>query len=237
MAVEPAGTFDESVVVERLRQGDRLAAELVMRHHNRALWRIARGILRDDADAEDAVQEAYLRAFTRIGDFRGEASLGTWLGRIAVNEALRCLERRRAISDFLTTPPGGDVQHQIPNADPAQTPEHLVARQEIRRMVERAVDRLPAPFRMVFILRTMEQQSIQETADTLGIPAATVKTRLHRAVQLLRQALGEELAAALEGAFPFDGMRCDRLTLSVLRRLCGLPGIDRGNLSSPCRVQ
>ena len=86
MAVEPASTFDESVVVERLRQGDRLSAELVMRQHNRALWRIARGILHDDADAEEAVQEAYLRAFTRIGDFRGEASLGTWLGRIAVNE-------------------------------------------------------------------------------------------------------------------------------------------------------
>lgn len=237
MAVEPASTFDESVVVERLRQGDRLAAELVMRCHNRALWRIARGILCNDADAEDAVQDAYLRAFTHIGDFRGEASLGTWLGRIAVNEALRRLERRRAIDDFLTTPPDGDVQHQIPDAGPVQTPEHLAARQEIRRMVECAVDHLPAPFRMVFILRTMEQRSIQETADTLGIPAATVKTRLHRAIQLLRRTLGEELAAALEGAFPFDGMRCDRLTLSVLRRLCGLPGIDRGNLFSPSPVQ
>jgi RNA polymerase sigma-70 factor (ECF subfamily) len=90
---------------------------------------------------------------------------------------------------------------------------------------------------MVFILRTMEQRSIQETADTLGIPAATVKTRLYRAIQLLRQALGEELAAALEGAFPFDGLRCDRLTLNVLHRLRDLPGIDRGNLSSPPPVQ
>jgi RNA polymerase sigma-70 factor (ECF subfamily) len=102
-------------------------------------------------------------------------------------------------------------------------------------MVERAVDRLPAPFRMVFILRTMEQLSIHETADTLGIPAATVKTRLHRAVQLLRHALGEELATALDGAFPFDGGRCDRLTVSVLRRLAlSRPG---GNLFDLAPVQ
>jgi RNA polymerase sigma-70 factor, ECF subfamily len=237
MATEPASALDESVLVTRLRQGDPIAAELVMRRHNRALWRIARGILRDDADAEDVVQETYLRAFTRIGEFRGEANLGTWLGRIAVNEALRRLERRHAISSFLTARDDGDALCQVPDPDPAQTPEHVVARREIRRMVEHAVDRLPAPFRMVFILRTIEQLSIQETAETLGIPAATVKTRLHRAVHLLRQTLGEELAAALEDAFPFEGARCDRLTTAVHRRLSSLAASEDGNLFGPAPVE
>jgi RNA polymerase sigma-70 factor (ECF subfamily) len=237
MTVNADTAPEESAILERLRLGDPLAAVLVMRCHNRALWRIARGILRDDADAEDAVQETYLRAFTRMHEFRGDASLGTWLGRIAVNEALRRLERRRVMSEFLA-PPGddGDAMRQVPDPGSVQSPEHLAARQEIRRMVERAVDRLPAPFRMVFILRTMEQLSIHETADTLGIPAATVKTRLHRAIQLLRHALGEELATALDDAFPFDGRRCDRLTVSVLRRL-GLSCPGGGNLFGLAPVQ
>lgn len=236
MTMQTTSTGDEGAVVERLRQGDPLAAEHVMRRHNRALWRIARGVLRDDAEAEDAVQDTYLRAFTRIGEFRGESSLATWLGRIAVNEALRRLERRVAVAAFLSTRPDDDAL-RVPDPDPTQTPEHLVARQEIRRMVERAVDRLPAAFRMVFILRVMEQLSIQETAETLGIPAATVKTRLHRAIQLLRQALGGELADALEEAFPFCGSRCDRLTRTVLSQLAAFSSADCGNLFRPVRVQ
>jgi RNA polymerase sigma-70 factor (ECF subfamily) len=233
MPPEAPTVFDESAVLERLRQGDPLAAELVMRRHNRTLWRIARGILRDDAEAEDAVQETYLRAFARVDAFRGEANFGTWLGRIAVNEALRRLEWRRAASGFLApSPDEDDALQRVP--DPAHSPEHLAARQEIRHMVERAVDRLPAPFRMVFLLRIMEQLSIQETAETLGIPPATVKTRLHRGIQLLRQSLGEEFAAALDGAFPFGGTRCDRVTLSVLHSLAAP---EHGNLFRPAPVQ
>jgi len=238
MASEGAGALTEGVIVERLRQGDRHAAALVMRRYNRTLWRVARGILRHDADAEDAVQEAYLRAFSRIGEFRGDSSLGTWLGRIVANEALRRLERRRAATEFFAAAPkDDDALHEVPDPTPSHTPEHLAARREIRGMVERAVDRLPAPFRMVFILRIVEQMSILETADMLGIPAATAKTRLHRAIAQLRRALGEELAATFDDAFPFGGSRCDRLTEAVMHRLGAEAEAIGGNLSGSAMVQ
>ncbi len=237
MASEGAIVLTEAVIVERLRQGDKQAAALVMRRYNRTLWRVARGILRHDADAEDAVQEAYLRAFSRIGDFRGDSSLGTWLGRIVANEALRRLERRRITTDFFAvTPENDEVLHEVADPAPAHTPEHLAARQEIRAMVERAVDRLPAPFRMVFILRIVEQMSIIETANMLGIPPATAKTRLHRAIGQLRQSLGEELAATFDDAFPFGGRHCDRLTEAVMRRLDAVSGTAGGNLFDPATV-
>jgi RNA polymerase sigma-70 factor (ECF subfamily) len=229
--------FDEPCVVERLRQGDRLTAELVMRRHNRALWRIARSILRHDQDAEDAVQEAYLRAFTHLDDFRGEASLGTWLARITVNEALRGLRKRRTMSGFVESAQSEETQDpKAPDDGSVQNPEQLVAREEIYRLVEGVVDKLPMPFRVVFVMRVVEQMSIGETAAMLNIPAATVKTRLHRAIQQIRHALSEEIAAALHEIFPFDGSRCERLTSAVLLRLSSsLPEI--GNLSRPRQVQ
>jgi RNA polymerase sigma-70 factor (ECF subfamily) len=166
------------------------------------------------------VQEAYLRAFSRIGEFRGDSTLGTWLARITINEALRRLQTRRATADLDELGDeseidsfGGPVVLTVPN------PEQVAARAEIRRMVERAVDCLPAPYRLVFIMRVLEEKGIEETAAALHIPVATVKTRLHRAVVQLRDTLGSELTAALEGAFPFAGHRCERLTRAVMERL------------------
>lgn len=219
---------DEAVLIGRLRRGEPGAAQALMQRHNRTLWRIARGILRNDADAEDAVQEAYLRAFTRIGDFRGEASLGSWLGRIVVNEALRRLGHQRPTADLAEV---DGVRSPVPS------PEEAAARMELRRMVERAIDALPAPFRIVFILRNVEQASVEETASALGIPAATVKTRLHRANRMLRVSLGAELTASIEDAFPFGGARCARLTARVLARLPLSAGSPvSGNLSAPARI-
>lgn len=231
--------MDESLVIDELRQGVPGAAERLIQQHNRALWRIARSILRDDGDAEDALQEAYLRAFSRIGDFRGESSLATWLARITINEALRRRELRRASVDLEeagdeTTPAFEGRWGGMPIA----TPEQAAARAEVRLLVEHAVDALPAPFRLVFVMRVIEQMSIEETAEALGIPPATVKTRLHRANQQLREALGKEFAAALEGAFPFAGARCERLTRAVLARLSAAAnrGIsDRGLVENPSR--
>jgi RNA polymerase sigma-70 factor (ECF subfamily) len=209
-------TQDRSLL-GRLQSGDAEALAAVMRDHNRALWRVARGILRDDADAEEAVQEAYLRAFSGIGGFRGESTLSTWLMRIAINEALRILAKRRAIAAPSADPANQDSSEDAP--DPPRTPEHDAARREIRRMMERAVDNLPAPFRLVFLMRMVEQMSVEETAAALRIEPATVKTRLHRAKEQLRRSLGAELASALEGAFPFAGRRCERLSATVLARL------------------
>jgi len=215
-----SAALDDAMLLDRLRRGDRDAAALLVQRHNRALWRIARGILRHDADAEDAVQDGYLRAFTRIHEFRGDAGLGTWLARIVINEALRRLGTRRAMVDVSelteSAAPGDRWRSDLALS---QDPERTAARQELRRTVEQAVDALPVPFRLVFIMRVVEQASIEETAAALAVPPATVKTRLHRANQALRQTLGVEPAAVFEDAFPFGGARCERLTRAVVSRL------------------
>ena len=211
---------DEATLLDELRRGSSAAAVLVMQQHNRKLWRIARGILDNDADAEEAVQDTYLRVFSSASTFRGEASLGTWLARVVINEALRRTQGRRAAVDLASLAESLAADHpgSITMA-PSAGPEHAAAQAEIRRVVEKAVGELSAPFRVVFMMRVVEQMSIEETAAALVIPPATVKTRLHRANEQLRAALGATFAAALEGAFPFAGARCTRLTEGVLARL------------------
>jgi RNA polymerase sigma-70 factor (ECF subfamily) len=213
------GTGD-TALLEDLRRGSREAAAEVVQRHNRGLWRIARGILGNDSDAEEVVQDAYVRAFTSLDAFRSDASLGTWLARIVINEALRRVEHRRPTVDL------ADVAEQLPaehtgsvTMAPPAGPEHAAARAEIRRFLEHAVDALPAEFRAVFMMRVVEQMSIEETAGLLDIPQATVKTRLHRANERLRATLGVEFAVILEGSFPFGGARCERMTQAVLARL------------------
>jgi RNA polymerase sigma-70 factor, ECF subfamily len=235
MPVETNGQGGSSVnesnniaLLDDLRRGSRTAAAAVVQQHNRGLWRIARGILGNDADAEEAVQDAYVRAFTSLDAFRGDASLGTWLARIVINEALRRVERRKPMVDL------DDVAERLPldhtgsaTMTPPVGPEHAAARAEIQRLLETAVDALPSEFRAVFMMRVVEQMSIEETAGLLGIPQATVKTRLHRANERLRTTLGTEFAAILEGSFPFGGARCARMTQAVLARLTlSEPSVD-----------
>jgi RNA polymerase sigma-70 factor (ECF subfamily) len=200
----------EEALVTRLRAGEPEAFEQVMRRHNGRLFRVTRSILSDDSDAEEALQEAYIRAFSGIAGFKGEASLATWLTRIAINEALVRLRRRRE-----TTP----LDEELGLADPRPSPEQDAARRELRGLVERALDSLPAAVRAVFVLRALEQMSVEETAAALGIRKETVKTRFFRARRHLREELGAELAAAFGHSFPFAGARCDRLVAAVLRRL------------------
>lgn len=205
----------EGELLAAAQRGSVAALAELMGRNNQRLFRLARSILRDDAEAEDVVQESYLRAFAALDGFKGDAALGTWLSRIVVNEALGRLRRRRPTVDLddLAEVPAGAA----PEAD--SSPEHSAARGEIRRLVEHALDGLPEPFRVVFVLRAVEQLSIAETATCLGIPAQTVKTRFHRANAQLRRALRTELGSILDDLFPFAGSRCRGLAARVLAHL------------------
>jgi RNA polymerase sigma-70 factor (ECF subfamily) len=201
--------------------GDTAAFEAVMRRHNRMLFRTARAILRDDAEAEDALQEAYLQAYGSMAGFRGSAKLSTWLARIVANEALmrvRKRTRRAAIVPLQAGVPAEELE-QIPDTDMDETPERVAQRVEMRRLLECEIDSLPDEYRVVFVLRVVEELSVEETAGALGIPAATVRSRLFRARSLLRESLASKVDLACEEAFTFAGDRCDRIVVNVLARL------------------
>jgi RNA polymerase sigma-70 factor, ECF subfamily len=204
------------------RQRHAAACRLIIERNNRRLYRVARSILKDDAEAEDVVQEVYVLAFGKLAEFRAESSLATWLARIAVNEALGRLRRRRPSLELsaldavpLTDTPSLALAHMPHHSDP----ERAAAHKQIRRRIERAIDELPDDFRAVFVMRDVEAISVAETADVLALSPATVKTRLHRARRRLRRALAAELASALTDTFPFDGERCRQTTAAVLARL------------------
>lgn len=204
---------DDAELVAGVRAGDAAAMEALMRRHNRVLFRTARAILRDDAEAEEAVQDAYLKAFGALGSFRAESRLSTWLVRIAANEAL--MRRRRRARGAEIIPLSGTEDPM----DTAERPEQAAGRGELRRLLEARIDRLPDDFRAVFVLRALEELSVEDTAASLGIPEATVRTRFFRARALLREALAREIDLSMEDAFSFDGARCDRLVANVLKRM------------------
>ena len=194
-----------------------------MRQHNGRLFRVARAILRDDADAEDAVQDGYLDAYRHIDSFRGDSRLGTWLVRIVANQALMRLrkqKRERIVVPFQPELDGATTTSQSDVADHrGESPSTATLRSEIRRMLEHRIDELPVAFRTVFMLREVEEMTVEETADALGIPAATVRTRLFRARALLREALARDLDMATGDVFGFAGARCDRIVARVLEVL------------------
>jgi len=197
--------------------GGESAIRELLRRHNQRLFRTARAILRDDAEAEDAVQDAYMKAIRAIGSFRAEAKLSTWLTRIAANEALERLRRRKRAE---VLPLEADVEMPPPDDAPQpDSPEQLAMRAETRRIVERRIDALPEAFRTVFVLRCVEELSVEETAQCLGIPEATVRSRHFRARSLLRESLAQEIDLAERDVFSFGGEHCDRIVAAVLARL------------------
>ena len=214
---------EEAALLARTAEHDVAAFETLMRRHNSRLFRVARAILKDDAAAEDAVQEGYLEAFRHSGSFRGEAQVSTWLTRIVINQSLMRLRRRkrdRVVIPFdLHGKPGSGGAAGEPADETAESPATSTLRAEVRRLLERRLDELPASFRTVFVMRDVEEMSVQETAELLGIPPATVRTRLFRARALLRQALARDLDSATVDVFGFAGERCDRIVASVLARL------------------
>ncbi len=224
LTTEPSASADMQLVRRALtRDGD--AFRTIIKTHNQRLYRIARGVVRNDSEAEDIVQEAYVRAFAHLDAFRGDASLATWLSRIVINEALgRLRKRRRTATVALPRNPQAEII-QFP-LNPSDDPERTMAQRQILQLVERATDALPDVYRTVFVARVIEGLSIEETADLLGVRPETVKTRLHRARVLVRKALDDEIGPVLLDAFPFAGRRCERLTAAVMKRL-GLEA-DRG---------
>ena len=214
-------TADETELIIRARRGESEAFRTIMQSCNQRLFRVARSILRDESEAEDAVQESYLRAFRKLDDFRGESSLATWLTRITLNEARGRLRRRHPTVELAEIETAQQETGHI-LMFPSQAsidPERNASRAEARRLLEQAVDDLPETFRLVFVLREVEERSVEETAQLLDIKPETVKTRLHRARRMLRRALDEKLASAVTEAFPFLGVRCERITERVLSRL------------------
>jgi RNA polymerase sigma-70 factor (ECF subfamily) len=224
-AAKPVPTIvTDEALSHRAVRGDAQAFEALMRRHNRTLFRTARAILRDDAEAEDALQDGYLRAFRSMGTFRGEARVSTWLVRIVANEALA--RRRKGVRRAAVIPiRRGAEEHQY-EAEAVMSehdgPQDLAERAEIRSLLERAIDALPEEFRIVFVLRALEELSVQETAAALGIPEVTVRTRFFRARSQLREALSREIDLAFGDAFAFDGARCDRIVARVMARLAGV---------------
>lgn len=201
--------------------GDTAAFAVIMRRHNRLLFRTARSILKSDTDAEDALQEAYLCAWRGLAGFRAEARLSTWLVRIVANEALGRLRRpeARVVSlESVAGSPGADALASLADEPDRQPPVHAM-RAQLRRLLEDRIDMLPATYRSVFVLRAVEEMSVEEVARALGIPEATVRTRYFRARSLLREGLARDIDMTLGDAFAFDGARCDRIVEAVLPRL------------------
>jgi RNA polymerase sigma-70 factor, ECF subfamily len=211
------GDLPDLLLVERARRGEPRAFETLMRRYNRRLFRIARGVLKDDSAAEDAVQEAYLDAFTHLDRYEPTGRFGGWLSRIALNEALMLRRKTRAnvVSLDLLDDATLTVEESAtsePEADYAET-------SQTRELLEAAIDTLPDAFRMVFILRQVEELSISETATTLGLNEATVRSRLHRAQRMLRIDLSRRLGRERLNVFDFGASRCDRLVDAVFARL------------------
>ena len=226
LALDYAALADPQLV-GLVKGGDRGAFREITQRCNQRLFRVARGVLNDDAEAEDVVQAAYVDAYARLRDFRGEASLLTWLTRIVLNEAYGRLRARHptvGVEHIDTAPADGAQVLAFTARTGIEDPAAAAARAQIRRLLEQAVDALPEPFRIVFVLREVEGCSVEETASMLDIRPETVKTRLHRARRLLRASLQDSMALIVGDAFPFLGARCARLTESVLQRIH--PGSD-----------
>ena len=210
-------------LVARAGRGDALAFETIMRRHNRLLFRSARGVVSDDAEAQDVVQETYLRAFSTLKSFRGDSALGTWLARITINIALDARRRRGRevqIDDTqdLATEPAGEHMMAF-NAPPADSPDTQAERSQMRVLLQRAIDSLPVIYRSVFILRAVEEMSVDATASCLQLSDVVVKTRYLRARSMLRDALGAQAEPHAQQVYAFAGARCDAVVAHVLTEL------------------
>ena len=216
---ESSAALDRSMAMS-IAAGDASAFERMMRQYNRRLYRLARATLRDRTEAEDALQDAYICAFRSMGNFRGDASLGTWLSRLVLNECfarMRRNVRRDKVVPMVSASCHVESTHMI--VDKSDSPDTALGRRQIRELLERKVDELPESYRTVFVLRSVEELTVGETAEILGIPEETVRSRHFRAKILLRESLARELDSAEPDLFEFGGDHCDRVVANVLAQL------------------
>lgn len=213
-----AHPLTDEEVIARVRAGDTALYEVLMRRHNQRMYRAVRSILRNEVDVEDVLQEAYLAAFEHLDGFDGRAKVSTWLVRIAVNKALDRLRRASRLVG-LDGWPEEDLVVRSPSTHARRDPEAQSAASQLTELLSAAIDALPAVYRSVYILREVEDLSTKETAESLGLEPATVKTRLHRARARLRDDLERQAGASAREAFSFGATRCDELVARVLARI------------------
>lgn len=215
--------LSDEALVARVIAGDSAAFEPLMRRYNRLLFRTARSIVQDDSEAEDVLQSAYLHAFSTLSSFHGEARLSTWLVRIVMNEALARVRKTQRRAEIIQLEAYMDDDQLDAQADAStsafEEPQVAAMRAQTRRLLERKIDELPESFRTVFMLREVEEMTVEEASEALGIPEATVRTRHFRGRSMLRESLSREVDFALEEAFGFDGVRCNRIVASIMEQL------------------
>jgi RNA polymerase sigma-70 factor (ECF subfamily) len=215
----PAAGLPDEQIVKRIRGGDRALFEILMRRHNQRLYRVARAVVKDEAEVEDVMQQAYVNAFTHLHQFQERARFSTWMTRITLNEAFGRRRKMRR-SDTLTASDGNSTRAAIETVrSPLPDPERQAYGQELSRVLEAAIDTLPERYRTVFMLRDIEGLSTGETCDGLGLGEEVVKTRLHRARAMIRDAVTARVGAAGAAAFQFHAPRCDRVVAAVLARI------------------
>ncbi len=215
LAPSALSALSDEEVVERVLAGDASLFEILMRRYNQRLFRVARAILAEDSEAEDVMQEAYVRAFRELATFRGEARFSTWLTRIACHEALARARKRRRLVPIGVGVVGEPPEPLSENAGPERDMEN----RELKSVLHDAVEILPDPLRTVFCLREVEGLSTEQTADALGLSLENVRVRLHRAKRSLRQLLDERIGREVRRLYLFEAPRCDRMVAAVFARL------------------
>ena len=212
LPVELVGPLEDAELVRRIRGGETALFELVMRRYNQRLFRVLRALLRDEGEAEDVLQDAYVRAYSHLSQLEQPERLSSWLTHIAVHEAKARLRRRSRVVDVKEGP-----LHAVPS--PTRDPEQEALGRQLQRVLVAAIDELPVGYRTVFVLRDVEGMSTADVAQSLHLSEQAVKMRLHRARAALRQGLYDRVGAAAHPPFSFDGERCDRIVAGVLARL------------------
>jgi RNA polymerase sigma-70 factor (ECF subfamily) len=215
-AIVDAQVLDDNGIVEKILNGERDLFEILMRRHNQRLYRVARSVLNHDEEAEEVLQESYVRAFTKLDQFRGQAKLSTWLSKIVLYEALSRLRKKRRIVEVGTV---SELETKMGVSEQNKTPQDEMMRNETIQIMEKAINALPAKYRSVLVMREVEGLNVAETADHLGLTEQTVKTRLFRAHSILRKQITQELGQNLSSVYSFMNERCDRIVQNVMLRV------------------